>query len=98
MMRLKIIIKNSSIKDLYSSCINPDDLKNGDNKLCSGKESGKCICGQCYCKSFGGTESTGRQITGKFCECDNDVCHKDKDGKACGGPDHGECDCKQGKK
>jgi hypothetical protein len=79
-------LNSSTEKDLFLTCINPESPE-GDKKECSGW--GQCQCGKCHCQKFGGA----REITGKFCECDSDVCHKDHNGQPCGGKDHGTCTC-----
>lgn len=68
-----------------ASCIKPD----GTNKICSGQ--GKCICGNCKCKS---RQNENEHIYGKYCDCDDFSCPLKCSGK--GKCDCGKCICEKG--
>ncbi|XP_008068377.1 integrin beta-2-like [Carlito syrichta] len=73
-----------SSQELEGSC-----RKDKSSLLCSGL--GNCICGQCVCHA---SDIPGKQIYGRYCECDNVNCER-TEGLVCGGPGRGLCFCGQ---
>ncbi|XP_008059756.1 integrin beta-2 [Carlito syrichta] len=73
-----------SSQELEGSC-----RKDNSSLLCSGL--GDCICGQCVCHA---SDVPGKQIYGRYCECDNTNCER-FDGRVCGGLGRGLCFCGQ---
>lgn len=81
--------KNCECDENDSSKITDDDANcrlDNSSQVCSGR--GTCKCGTCVCKE----REPPKEITGKYCDCDNFSCDKNK-GVLCSGPTQGNCVC-----